>query len=128
MFRTCLLSSAVLFAVSVSAVAQPFPPVGFPRQPFPPGGFPQQPFPQQPGQGSPLDGPWYFRGDPNQPCYIQTIPGPQGPMMVFTNEKGSQAYGRLAWGGRRVVVYDWNLTGAYYGNRIIWPNGDFWAR
>jgi hypothetical protein len=77
---------------------------------------------------SPVDGPWFFRGDPWQPCYVQTVPGPQGPILLFTNEKGTRAFGWLSRDGRRVTIPDWNLTGTVRGNALVWPNGDFWGR
>ncbi len=93
----------------------------------------QPPFPvpiprPQPQPGSPIDGPWYFRGDPRQPCFIQTVNGPRGPALLFTNEKGTDALGHLSRDGRRVTIPDWNLSGTVRGNAIVWPNGDFWAR
>jgi hypothetical protein len=87
--------------------------------------------PSRPGMSvppAPVDGQWFFRGDPRQPCYVQTVPGPRGPALVFTNEKGTQAYGRLSRDGRRVTIPDWNLTGTVCGNALVWPNGDYWAR
>ncbi|MDB5307203.1 MAG: hypothetical protein JWO38_1405 [Gemmataceae bacterium] len=118
MFRNWILAAVVLAGSAGILDAQPFP----------------RPLPAQPGPFPPpapaparVDGPWYFRGDPRQPCFIETIDTPRGPMLVFTNEKGSQAYGRLGWGGR-VIVYDWDLVGYVRGNYLIWPNGDFWSR
>jgi hypothetical protein len=116
MVRNWLFTSALLIGVTGVLGAQPFPP------------SPQPPFPAPNPVPSQVTGQWFFRGDPRQPCFIQAIGTPQGTMLVFTNEKGSQAYGRLSWGGRKVIVYDWNLTGYLQGNSIIWPNGDFWSR
>lgn len=91
----------------------------------------QPPFPPpvpRPVPGSPLDGPWYFRGDPRKPCYVRTVDGPQGPALLFTNENGTDALGWLSRDGRRLTIPDWNLTGTVRGNAIVWPNGDFWSR
>jgi hypothetical protein len=119
MLRTCLLAAVVLTTSAAVLDAQPFP-----RLPFPPPG----PQPVPPASGSPVDGQWYFRGDPSQPCFIQTVGTPAGPAVLFTNEKGTPAYGQVSPDGRWVTIPDWNLTGTIRWNRIIWPNGDFWAR
>jgi hypothetical protein len=76
----------------------------------------------------PLEGEWFFRGDPSQPCLIRAVPSPAGRLLVFTNEKGTPAMGWLSRDGRRVTIPDWNLVGKITPNRIIWPNGDFWGR
>jgi hypothetical protein len=77
---------------------------------------------------SAVDGMWFFRGNPMQPCFIQTVPGPNGPMLMFTNEKGTSAFGTLSRSGRQVTIPGWNLTGTVRGNALVWPNGDFWSR
>lgn len=90
----------------------------------------QPPFPPPapvPG-ASPIDGVWYFRGDPQKPCYVQTVRGPRGPALVFTNENGTEALGQLTRNGRQVTIPDWNLTGTVRANALVWPNGDFWGR
>jgi len=107
------LAVAVLAGTVAVADAQP----PFPR-PLPP---------QVPAPGG-IDDQWFFRGDPFQPTFIQTVPTPDGPALVFTNEKGTPAYGRLSRDGRHVVIPEWNLTGSLRGNAIVWPNGDFWGR
>jgi len=77
---------------------------------------------------SPVDGRWYFRGDPTRPCFVETIPGPQGPRLLFTNEKGTEAIGWLSRDGRQVTIPSWNLVGTLRSNALVWPNGDYWAR
>ena len=108
-----LLAAILTAGAASAATAQP---------PFP---FPRPvPVPRL----SPVEGQWYFRGDPNKPCYVQTVNGPQGPALLFTNENGTQAYGRLGRSGRQVTIPDWNLTGTIRGDSLVWPNGDFWQR
>ena len=113
MFRTAVLAAALAAWGAADLVAQPFP------GPFPP------PLPGPPGG---LVGVWYFRGDPFAPCSVQAEPTPAGPRLVFVNEKGTPAAAFLSRDGRRVEIPDWNLAGRVYPNRIVWPNGDFWAR
>lgn len=59
---------------------------------------------------------------------MQTVPGPAGPILLFTNERGTKAAGCLSRDGRRVTIPDWNLTGAVRPEALVWPNGDFWGR
>jgi hypothetical protein len=113
MFRTAVIASALAVGAVTQLTAQPFP------GPFPPPG---------PGPQAGIEGVWYFRGDPFQPCSVQTQLTPFGPQLVFVNEKGSPAAARLVAGGRRVDIPEWNLSGRVYPDRIVWPNGDFWAR
>lgn len=121
MIRNLVLAAAVATAAGGAVSAQPGP-----RYPYPP---PPGPFPGVPApQSSPVDGPWYFRGNPHQPCYVQTVATPRGPRLIFTNENGTPAEGWLSRDGRRVTIPDWNLTGSVRGNAIVWPNGDFWGR
>lgn len=112
-FRRWLFAILLAVGAATSVAAQP---------PFPLP--PQFPAPQR----SAVDGPWYFRGDPSKPCYIQTFAGPRGPYLVFTNEKGTDATGWLNQDGRHVTIPDWNLTGTFTGDALVWPNGDFWHR
>lgn len=77
---------------------------------------------------SPVDGQWYFRGDPFQPAYIETVATPRGLRLILTNEKGTRAEGWLSRNGRQVTVPAWNLVGRVRRDAIIWPNGDFWGR
>ncbi|MBN9518899.1 hypothetical protein J0H58_10330 [bacterium] len=113
MFRTAVLASVVAVWAAADLPAQPFP-----------GRFPSPiPHPQ-----TGIEGVWYFRGDPFQPCSVQTQWTPVGPQLVFVNEMGSPAAARLSRDGRRVEIPEWNLAGRVYPDRIVWPNGDFWAR
>ena len=118
MFRTGILAALVLVGSVGALDAQ------FPRRPLPP--FPQQIPPIPPA--SPVDGQWFFRGDRFQPCYIQTIPGPGGPRVIVTNEKGSQTEGWLNRSGTRLTIPEWNIIGTLRGDALVWPNGDFWGR
>lgn len=49
---------------------------------------------------------------------------------LFTNEHGSSAWGTVS--GDRVFIPEWNEgrgeRGVIRGNRIVWPNGTYWAR
>jgi len=90
--------------------------------------LPPPPSPFLPPLSSPIDGTWFFRGDPTRPCFVQTVNGPNGPQLLFTNENGTPAFGWISRDGRRVTIPDWNLTGDIRGNRLVWPNGDFWQR
>ena len=114
MLRAALFASVLAVGAAADAPAQPFP------RPFPP----PLPAPQQAG----IEGLWYFRGDPSQPASVQTQWGPGGPQLVFVNEKGTPAAAFLHPDGHRVDVPDWGITGRFFPNRIVWPNGDFWAR
>jgi hypothetical protein len=107
---------AILLMAGAAAGAAAQPPYPWPR-----------PVPQAP-VGSPLDGQWFFRGDFRRPCFVQSVNGPRGPGLLFTNENGTDAFGWLSHDGRRVTIPDWNLTGTIRGNSIVWPNGDFWSR
>src|SRR5205085_9308186 len=73
------LFAAVLAAGAATAIAAQ------PPYPVP------QPIPAPVPRPSAFDGRWFFRGDPNKPCYVQTVSGPSGPALLFTNENGSQA-------------------------------------
>jgi hypothetical protein len=77
-----------------------------------------------------LRGTWFLNGDRNKPCQIvQYLPGRRAE---FTNENGSTAWGTIR--GDRVFIPDWSdgisngLEGRVRGDRIVWPNGTFWAR
>jgi hypothetical protein len=110
------LFAIVLAAGAASALAA--------QPPFP---IPQ-PIPAPVPRPSPVDGRWFFRGDPSKPCYIQTVSTPSGPQLLLTNENGTQAYGSLSRSGRQVTIPDWNLIGTVRGDALVWPNGDFWHR
>jgi hypothetical protein len=99
-------------ATPVAALPPPFPP----------------PVPVPLLWSSPVDGTWFFRGDPSKPCYVRTVAGPREPYLVFTNENGTEASGRLSRDGRRVTIPDWNLSGTVRQDALVWPNGDFWHR
>lgn len=115
---TKLLCAALLAIGATAGTAAAQPPYPFPRPvPLP-----------APAPGSPFDGQWFFRGDFRRPCFVQTVNGPRGPALLFTNENGTDAIGHLTRDGRRVTIPDWNLTGTLRGNSIVWPNGDFWSR
>jgi hypothetical protein len=92
------------------------------QPPYPP------PVPLPAPATSPIDGEWFFRGDPRKPCFVETVTGPRGPRLVFTNENGTSAFGQLSRDARQVTIPDWNLTGTVRGNALVWPNGDFWGR
>jgi hypothetical protein len=135
MYRNLIFSLVALGATTVTAAAQPPwfsrpqpPSPWFPRpQPQPPSSwFPKSQVPT-PAQ-SPVDGVWFFRGNPFQPCYIQSVYTPFGVRLIFTNEMGSRATGGLSANGRQVYVNEWGLTGRVRRDRIVWPNGDFWSR
>jgi hypothetical protein len=113
MFRAALFASVLAVAAAADVSAQPFP------RPFPP-------VPAPPRAG--IDGVWFFRGDPSQPASVETQWGPGGPQLVLVNEKGTPAAGRLHPSGHFVDVPEWGIVGRVYPNRIVWPNGDFWAR
>jgi hypothetical protein len=106
---------AIVMAVGMAALTQAQPP----SRSFPP-----------PDQQISLAGTWYYKGDPDQPCYIQPAPdiGPGG--FVLTNEFGDQSRGRVLPGGL-VVARDWDdLRGRVErgGERIRWANGTYWSR
>ncbi len=137
MIRTLALSAMILAGTAAESFAQPPYRYSFPQSQYPyPNPYPESPrFPQRaPRPQFPnrtpnsVDGMWYFRGDPNQPAYIETVRTPFGTQLIVTNEKGSPAQGELSPDGRRLLVYDWNITGRVQGNYLIWPNGDFWSR
>jgi hypothetical protein len=67
--------------------------------------------------------------DPRMPCEIRQ----DGNQALFINEFGSRARGTVR--GPYVLIPDWSdgrgsdgLIGRVRGNRIVWPNGSFWAR
>lgn len=113
MFRAAVLASALVGWAAADLAAQPFP-----------GRFPVP----VPGPRTGIEGVWYFRGDPFAPCSVHAEWTPAGPQLVFVNERGTPAAAYLSRDGRRVEIPDWNLAGRVYPNRIVWPNGDFWAR
>lgn len=110
MLRAALIASVLAVGAAADVTAQPFPP----------------PMPAPPRAG--IEGVWYFRGDPSRPASVETQWGPGGPQLVLVNENGTPALGRLHPSGRLVDVPEWGIVGRVYPNRIVWPNGDFWAR
>ena len=81
-------------------------------------------------RGPDLSGTWYLNGDGDRPCYIEQR---RDGRVLFTNEKGSAAWGEMSSG--RVWIPDWSpgegeqgLEGRIRGDRIIWPDGHFWSR
>jgi hypothetical protein len=113
MFRAAVFAVLVAAGAATHLGAQPFP-----------GRFPP-PYPT-PNRG--VEGVWYFRGDPLQPCSVQAQWGPAGPQLVFVNEKGTPAAAYLSRDGGRVEIPEWGTAGRVYPHRIVWANGDFWAR
>ena len=85
---------------------------------------------QPPVQNTPfIHGRWFMNGDPNKPCEIRQ----DRNRALFINENGSRARGTVR--GSYVLIPDWSdgqgsdgLIGRVRGNRIVWPNGSFWAR
>lgn len=77
-----------------------------------------------------LDGYWYLTGDPAKPAQI--IQRRLDGRALFINEQGSQAWGSVQ--GDTVYIPDWTdgfrqgLVGTIRGDRIIWPDGNFWSR
>jgi hypothetical protein len=78
-----------------------------------------------------IGGAWYMNGQQNAPCgIIQESPDGNAE---FINENGSHAWGTVR--GDRVWIPDWmdgfnrrGLRGVIRGDRIIWPDGNFWSR
>jgi hypothetical protein len=83
----------------------------------------------QPARVPDISGSWYLNNNRDSPCkIIQRRPDGRA---VFINEKGSRADGTIR--GDRVLVPDWGdedgpLVGRLRADRIVWPDGSFWAR
>jgi hypothetical protein len=82
------------------------------------------------GQAPTLSGPWYANGNPDLPCFIDQASPDRA---VFTNENGSRASGRIR--GDQVWIPAWSpghgirgLQGRISGDRIVWPDGNYWSR
>jgi hypothetical protein len=77
-----------------------------------------------------LDGIWYLSGDPRKPAQI--IQRRLDGRALFINEQGSEALGTIE--GDMVFIPEWTdgfnrgLVGTVRGDRITWPDGNFWSR
>ncbi len=87
-------------------------------------------YPDRRDAGPDLSGTWYMNGNATLPCSIEQRPSGR---VLFTNEKGSAAWGRVF--GNHVSIPDWSpgdgiqgLQGTIRGDRIVWPDGDYWSR
>ena len=91
---------------------------------------PYQPFPVTPQQNVPnLDGVWFLTGNPLAVCQIRQRPF--STHLMFINEHGSRAPGTII--GNQVWIPTWGeggrgLMGRIEGDRIVWPDGNFWSR
>jgi hypothetical protein len=126
-----LIAGALLsLALVVPAQAQPPGGSGWGQ---PPSGYGGQGYPPPPpsnygGQGVPnISGVWYNNSNGGRCQVIQQ--GPSG-QALFINEQGNQAWGSIR--GDTVFIPAWNngqgQQGWIRGNRIVWPDGNFWAR
>ena len=76
-----------------------------------------------------IGGIWYGTGNPLIRCEIrQNWPDTRAE---FINEHGSRAPGSIV--GNQVWIPTWGegsrgLTGTIDGDRIVWPDGNFWSR
>ena len=91
---------------------------------------PFQPYPVIPPTSIPnLDGVWYLTGNPQARCQVQQRwPSTRA---MFINEHGSWAPGTII--GNQVWIPTWGeggrgLMGRIEGDRIVWPDGNFWSR
>jgi len=125
------LTAGSLLACAATAQAQPWgppPPTPWGPPPAQPGPWGDDEFRERVPN---LNGVWYNNGNPSVPCRIvQREPDGRA---LFINENGSQAWGTIR--GDRVWIPEWNngpgregLRGRYRGDRIIWPDGNFWSR
>jgi hypothetical protein len=75
-----------------------------------------------------LAGKWYMNDDGNSPCEIRQRRGSN--RALFINEQGSRAWGTVR--GDRVWIPEWNdgkgQSGRVRGNKIVWPDGNYWSR
>jgi hypothetical protein len=83
------------------------------------------------GRGVPeIGGTWFMNGDENLPCQI--IQRRQDGQAEFVNEHGDRAWGTVR--RDRVYIPEWTdgrsrgLVGRLRGNRIVWPDGNYWSR
>ena len=115
-------TSVLIFALAAPAQAQRPWPRYWPT--------PYEPYPVTPQQSVPnLDGVWYLTGNPLAQCQVQQRwPSNQA---MFINEHGSWAPGTII--GNQVWIPTWGengqgLMGRIEGDRIVWPDGNFWSR
>jgi hypothetical protein len=111
-----LLSLVLSFAAGASGVYQPG------------GPGPRDPAPRW-GRVPDLNGVWYNGGDEEQPCRIIQRRG--STRATFINERGTRAAGTIR--GNRVFIPSWGedeggLEGVIRGDRIVWPDGNYWQR
>lgn len=77
-----------------------------------------------------LNGNWYFNGDPGKPARI--VQWRLDGRAIFINENGTKAGGTV--GPDSVWIPEWTdrgrpgLVGVLRGDRLIWPDGNFWSR
>jgi hypothetical protein len=74
-----------------------------------------------------IDGIWYNHSNGGRCRVMQRWPDTRA---LFTNENGDQAWGSID--GNRVFIPDWNngqgQRGRIRGDRIVWPDGNYWER
>jgi hypothetical protein len=76
-----------------------------------------------------LNGVWYNRANDGRCEIVQRRPDGRA---MFINEKGDRAWGEVR--PDRVFVPDWSdgydrgLEGRIRGDRIVWPDGNYWYR
>ena len=99
---------------------------------LPPQLLPPVPLPIDPAIGAVanLNGNWYFNGDPGKPARI--VQWRLDGRAIFINENGTQTWGSV--GPNSVWIPEWTdrgrpgLVGVIRGDRLIWPDGNFWSR
>jgi hypothetical protein len=118
-----IISTGLLALVLAAPVhAQP------PWPPYWPNPYPPYPV-VTPARVPNLDGVWYLTGNPLAVCQVQQRwPSTQA---LFINERGSVAGATII--GSQVWIPTWGegargLMGRIEGDRIIWPDGNFWSR
>jgi hypothetical protein len=134
------LSIALLsLALAAPARAQPWdngyrppPRDSYPRRDYapPPRDYPPPDYDYGPDRVPDISGLWYNRANGGEAQIIQRrLDG----RALFINEKGDRAWGTVE--GDRVWIPDWQdgygrygLRGQIRGNRIVWPDGNYWYR
>jgi hypothetical protein len=111
-------SVLLLLALAVPAQAQ---------SPWSTGEYAAQ-YPPPPNQAVPnIDGIWYNHSNGGRCEVIQRWPDTRAR---FINENGDRAWGFIE--RDRVFIPDWNngegQRGWVRGNRIVWPDGNYWER